>query len=186
MKFYKQKIPGVFLIEAEPFKDSRGMFFRHFCKKEFESNGLEARILQTNVSQNSKSHTLRGMHYQLKPYSEHKTMLCISGAIYDIIVDLRPDSATFLKWISVELNAEEPVSLHLPAGCANGYLTLKDDTSILYYMSEYYVPEAYKGLRYNDPMFKFTWPVEPRVISEKDRSYPDFDPQIVSKAKNTF
>ncbi|MFA5117964.1 MAG: dTDP-4-dehydrorhamnose 3,5-epimerase family protein [Candidatus Omnitrophota bacterium] len=179
MKFYEQKIPGVFLIAAEPFKDSRGEFFRHFCRKEFAAHGLNAGILQTNVSKNNKAHTLRGMHYQLKPYQEHKTMLCISGAIHDIIVDLRPDSATFLKWISVELSADEPLSLHLPAGCANGYVTLEDNTSILYYMSEFYVPEAYRGFRYNDPLFKFTWPCEPRVISDKDRSYPDFDPQAV-------
>jgi len=179
MKFYKKDIPGVFLIEAQPLKDDRGMFFRHFCKKEFEKNDLETNILQTNVSKNTAAYTLRGLHYQHKPYQEAKTMFCISGAFYDIIVDLRPGSATFLKWISVELHEDEPVSLHLPGGCANGYLTLKDNTSILYYMSEFYVPDAYTGIRYNDPLFKFRWPSEPRVISEKDRTYPDFDPKSV-------
>ena len=106
-------------------------------------------------------------------------MFCVSGAIYDIIVDLRPDSETFLKWISVQLNSAEPVSLHIPAGCANGYLTLKDDTAILYYMSEFYSPQAYRGFRYNDQLFNFKWPVAPVIISEKDRSYPDFNPQDV-------
>jgi dTDP-4-dehydrorhamnose 3,5-epimerase len=179
MKFYRQKIEGVCLIEAEPFKDSRGMFFRHFCQKEFSKEGLESRILQTNVSKNNHKHTLRGMHYQLKPFQEHKTMLCISGAIYDIIVDLRPESPTFLKWMQVELNSGSPVSLHLPAGCANGYLTLEDNTVILYYMSEFYSPEAYRGFRYNDPMFDFKWPAEPAVISEKDNNFPDFDHRVV-------
>ena len=181
MKFYKQNIAGVWLIEAEPFKDSRGMFFRHFCQQEFSKNGLESKILQTNVSKNNHKHTLRGMHYQLKPFEEHKTMLCISGAIHDIIDDLRPNSATFLQWISVELNSQDPLSLHLPAGCANGYLTLEDDTVILYYISEFYSPEAYRGFRYNDPLFDFKWPAEPLVISEKDRCYPDFDPQVMKK-----
>jgi dTDP-4-dehydrorhamnose 3,5-epimerase len=179
MKFHKQKIDGVWLIEADPFKDDRGMFFRHFCQREFSGKGLESRILQTNVSKNTAKHTLRGMHYQLKPFGEYKTMLCMTGAIYDIIVDLRPDSATFLKWISVELNAPEPLSLHIPAGCANGYMTLKNDTTILYYMSEFYAPEAYQGFRHNDPLFDFKWPAEPLVISEKDRTFPDFNPQIV-------
>jgi len=177
MKFYEQKIKGVWLIESEPFKDHRGMFFRHFCQKEFKSKGLESKILQTNVSKNNKKYTLRGMHYQLKPFGEHKTMLCVSGVIYDIIVDLRPDSETFLKWISVELEAQSPVSLHIPVGCANGYLTLKDDTTILYYMSEFYSPEAYRGFRYNDKLFDFKWPGEPVIISDKDRTYPDFDPR---------
>lgn len=182
MKFYKQKISGVWLIKAEPFKDSRGIFFRHFCQQEFAKNGLQARILQTNVSKNDHKYTLRGMHYQLKPFQEHKIILCMSGAIYDIVVDLRPDSETFLKWISVELTSQEPLSLYIPAGCANGYLTLKDDTVILYYMSEFYSQEAYRGFRYNDRLFNFIWPAEPVIISEKDRSYPDFDPLVVRKA----
>ncbi len=179
MKFYEQEISGVWLIEAEPFKDSRGMFFRHFCQQEFAKNNLETGILQTNVSKNNTKLTLRGMHYQLKPFQEHKTMLCMSGAIYDIIVDLRPESKTFLKWITVELNSQTPLSLHIPAGCANGYLTLEDNTTILYYMSEFYSPEAYRGFRYNDPLFGFKWPAEPLVISEKDSNYSDFDIQSV-------
>jgi len=176
MKFYKQKIEGVWLIEAEPFKDSRGMFFRHFCKKEYEANGLNSNIVQTNVSKNNKKYTLRGMHYQLKPFQEDKTMFCLSGAIYDIIVDLRPGSKTYLKWIPVELNSKAPLSLYLPAGCANGYLTKEDNTAILYYMSEFYSPQAYRGFRYNDPAFNFRWAAEPLVISEKDRNLPDYKP----------
>jgi len=182
MKFHKQKIAGVWLIEAEPLKDNRGTFFRHFCQQEFIKNGLEPKILQTNISKNDYKHTLRGMHYQLKPFQEYKTMFCISGAIYDIVVDLRSDSQTFLKWISVELNSQVPLSLYVPAGCANGYLTLKDDTVILYYMSEFYSQSAYRGFRYNDRLFNFVWPAEPTIISNKDRSYPDFDPLTVKKA----
>lgn len=175
MKFYEQKIPGVWLIEAEPFSDNRGLFYRHFCQKEFSAHGIESRIVQTNISKNYSKHTLRGFHYQIKPFEEHKTITCIRGAIYDIIVDLRPQSTTFLKWTAVELSASVAVSVHIPAGCANAYLTLEDNSSVLYYMSEFYAADSYRGFRYNDPFFSFKWPAEPAVISEKDRSYSDFD-----------
>ncbi|MCX5712319.1 MAG: dTDP-4-dehydrorhamnose 3,5-epimerase family protein [Candidatus Omnitrophica bacterium] len=174
MKLHNQRIEGVRIIEAEPFKDDRGMFFRHFCKNEYEENGLNGEIVQTNISKNIKKYTLRGMHYQAEPLEECKTMFCLSGSIYDVIVDLRPDSDTFMQWISIELDSKEPKSIYLPAGCANGYLTLEDNTSILYYMSEFYSPKAYRGFRYNDPAFKIRWPQEPLVISDKDNVYPDF------------
>jgi len=175
MKFREQKIGGVWLIEAEPLADDRGAFRRHFCHQEFKQRGIESQILQTNISENYRKHTLRGFHYQAKPFEEAKTLSCMRGAIYNVVVDLRPGSSTFLQWIPFELKADDGLSLHVPAGCANAYLTLEDCTTILYYMSEAYSAGAYRGFRYNDPLFGFQWPAEPAVISEKDRSYPDFD-----------
>lgn len=175
MKFHKQKIGGVWLIEAEPIADARGVFQRHYCHREFSQQGIDSGILQTNISENYHKHTLRGFHYQAKPFEESKTLTCLRGAIYDIVVDLRPGSPTFLRWASFELRVGDGRSLHVPAGCANAYLTLEDSTAILYYMSEVYSAGAYRGFRYNDPLFGFEWPVEPAVISEKDRCYPDFD-----------
>lgn len=176
MKFHEQKIEGVWLIEAEPIADARGVFRRHYCHLEFSQAGIEPKILQTNISENYHKHTLRGFHYQAKPFEESKTLTCLRGTIYDIVVDLRPGSSTFLQWVPFELRADDGLSLHVPAGCANAYLTLEDSTAILYYMSEAYSAGAYCGFRYDDPLFGFKWPAEPAVISEKDRCYPDFDP----------
>jgi dTDP-4-dehydrorhamnose 3,5-epimerase len=176
MKFHKQKIPGVWIIEAEPFTDHRGRFRRHYCQKEYEKHGLETNIVQTNISENKMKHTLRGFHFQKKPYGECKTFSCLQGSVYDIVVDLRPGSETFLKWISLKLKGEDFLSLHIPHGCANAFLTQEDSTTMLYYASEYYRPEFESGVRYNDPTFNFEWPVEPSVISEKDKSFPNLDP----------
>jgi len=176
MKFHEQKIEGVWLIEVESIADARGVFQRHYCHREFSQQGIEPGILQTNISENYRKHTLRGFHYQAKPFEESKTLTCLRGAIYDIVVDLRPGSSTFLQWAPFELKAGDGRSLHVPVGCANAYLTLEDSTTILYYMSEAYSVGAYRGFRYNDPLFGFKWPVAPAVISEKDRCYPDFNP----------
>ncbi len=175
MKFRELDIGGAWLIEPEIVRDERGEFRRHFCKEEFAARGIAAGVAQGNVSENPHLHTLRGFHYQLAPHAEGKTISCFSGGLYDIIVDLRPDSKTFLKWISVTLNAKDRTSLHVPAGCANAYLTLAPDTCVHYYMSESYVPGSYRGFRYNDPAFGFVWPSEPRLISVKDRSLPILD-----------
>ena len=174
MKFQEKKIKGVWLIEAEPIQDSRGALCRHFCQNEYKEMGLDGSVVQTNISENNKMHTLRGFHYQVSPFEESKTITCFKGAIYDVVVDVRPDSATYLKWISFELTAEDRLSLYIPKGCANGYMTLKDSTTILYYMSEFYAPTSYVGFRYNDPLFNVKWPTEPAVISEKDSSFADF------------
>lgn len=179
MKFYEQEISGVWVIEAEPFTDNRGVFRRHFCQQEFGERGIETRICQANISENHRKYTLRGFHYQIEPFAECKTISCMHGAIFDVVADLRPKSQTFLKWISVELNSKNNFSLHIPAGCANAYLTLEDNTIIHYYMSEFYSQESYRGFRYNDPLFGFVWPAEPTVISDRDRSYPDFHPNSV-------
>ena len=179
MKFYEQKIPGVWLIEFEAFIDNRGEFYRNFCQKEFSERHIESKLVQTNISKNNKKYTLRGFHYQIEPHAESKTLLCLQGNIYDIIVDLRPDSDTFLKWVSLELGYKNFFGLHIPKGCANAYISLDDNTMMLYYMSNFYYPQASKGFRYNDPFFDFKWPAEPAVISDKDRNYPDFDPKML-------
>ena len=131
-------------------------------------------IAQCNVSENKYQYTLRGFHYQLPPNSEGKILSCFKGSIYDVIVDIRPESPTYLRWITVELNEDNRSSLYVPPGCANAFLTLKDDSLIFYYCSEFYSPGAERGIRYNDPLFQFQWPAEPSVISEKDKHHPNF------------
>lgn len=177
MKFCAQKIPGVYVIEPEPFVDKRGMFRRHFCEKEFKAHSIVTDIRQCNVSENKFRHTLRGLHYQVAPFSEGKTLSCLKGSIYDVIVDIRPSSPTYLQWLSVELNDQNRKSLHVPPGCANAFLTLEDNSLIFYYCSEFYNSSAERGIRYNDPLFEFVWPHEPKVISEKDKKHPDFIPK---------
>lgn len=176
MKFYEQKIQGVWLIEAEPFMDERGMFYRSFCQKEFRERQIVASVVQTNISKNRKIHTLRGFHYQAEPFAEDKTLTCIQGNLLAFVIDLRPESDTFLKWISVEVGCKRNMSLHVPKRCANAFLSLDDNTQVLYHMSEFFNPEAARGIRYNDPFFDLKWPAEPKVISDKDLCYPDFDP----------
>ena len=175
MKFFEQKIPKVYLIEPEPFVDKRGLLRRHFCQREFAEHGILTDIKQCNVSENKLRKTLRGFHYQRPPYREGKVLSCFKGAIYDIVVDVRPESPTYLQWIAVELTEENRVSLYVPPGCANAYLTIDDNTWIFYYHSEFYTPGAESGIRYNDPLFKFDWPAEPKVISDKDLNHPGFN-----------
>ena len=174
MKFYEQKLAGVYIIEPEPFSDDRGVFRRHFCDREFAEHGIVTDVRQSNVSENRYAHTLRGFHYQIPPYGEGKTLSCLKGSIYDIIVDVRPQSPTYMQWISIELNEENRYSIHIAPGCANAFLTMEDNCLIHYYCSQPYMPEAERGIRYNDPAFKFEWPTEPTVISEKDLNHPDY------------
>lgn len=179
MKFSELGLSGVWLIEPEAYSDSRGVFRRHFCAREFGAHGIAPTVAQGNISENIQLGTLRGFHYQAKPHREAKTLSCLAGAIYDIVVDLRRSSPTFMKWIAVELSANDRKSLHVPAGCANAWLTTASQTVVHYYMSEFYAPEADRGLRYDDPAFAFSWPAAPNVVSDKDRSYADFDPSSV-------
>ena len=181
MKFRELSLSGVWLIDAEPFSDDRGVFFRHFCAEEFAAHGIEPAVVQGNISVNPHLGTLRGFHYQEPPDEESKTLSCLTGAIYDIVVDLRPNSQTFMSWVSVELSAQNHRSLHLPAGCANAWLTVSENTVVHYYMSELYSPKAYCGFRYNDPGFGFDWPMEPKVISDKDNCFPDFEVQSLKR-----
>ena len=174
MKFIEQNIEGVYIISPEPYEDKRGMLRRHFCKKEFKKNELFTEISQTNISENKSIHTLRGFHFQYPPYSEDKVISCIAGSIYDIVVDLRKESKTYLKWESFNLQVADRLSLYVPSGCANAYLTTTKNSWILYYHSEFYRPLGEGGIRYNDPLFKFNWPVKPKVISSKDLSFSDW------------
>jgi dTDP-4-dehydrorhamnose 3,5-epimerase len=176
MKFSEKKLKGVYLIEPEPHVDERGMLRRHFCQHEFADYGLMTEIKQTNVSENRKKHTLRGFHFQFPPHGESKVVSCVKGSIFDIVVDLRKESKTYLQWQSFELTEENRLSLYVPTGCANAYLTLEKNSWILYYHSEFYSPGDEGSIRYNDPYFKFMWPAEPKVISDKDLNILDWVP----------
>jgi dTDP-4-dehydrorhamnose 3,5-epimerase len=175
MKFTQLELPGVWLIAPDIHADGRGVFRRHFCAREFAAHGIVFTVLQGNISENPRPGTLRGFHYQASPHQEAKTLSCVSGALHNIVVDLRPDAPTFMKWVPVELSARDRCSLHVPAGCAVAWLTTAPDTAVHYYMSEFYVPAAARGIRYDDPAFDFRWPCPPEIVSDKDRSYPDFD-----------
>jgi len=175
MIFKKLSIQDAFRIEPDPFADTRGVFRRSFCEKEFKKNGLTSNVSQSNISENYHKHTLRGFHYQVAPHAEAKTMMCLSGSAYDIIVDLRPSSSTYLKWESIELTQNNRLALHIPKGCANSFLTLSDNTIMVYYSSNQYEPKFEKGIRFNDPLFDFKWPIKsPKHISEKDKNWPNF------------
>lgn len=174
MKFLKSKINGAYSIFPEPFVDTRGMFRRHFCYKEFKKNNIRYNVEQANVSENKYALTLRGFHYQVYPYQEGKTLSCLKGSIYDIIVDLRKNSPSYMRWESFELSEKNRKSIFIPPGCANAFLTLTSDCLIHYYCSKSYNPSAEKGIRYNDPSFNFIWPKKPKVISHKDLNHPDF------------
>ena len=175
MKFIEQNIEGIYLIEPEPYKDQRGMLRRTFCQDEFKSLGLMSEIKQSNVSENMKKNTLRGFHYQVAPFGENKLISCMKGGIYDVVVDLRKESSTYRQWQSFYLTEENRLSLYVSIGCANAYLTLNDSTWVLYYHSDFYVPGNELSVRYNDPLFKFEWPSEPKIISDKDLNIADYN-----------
>ncbi len=175
MIFHETKIKSVFIIEPELIKDERGFFARMWCAKEFANHGLNPNLSQISVAFNSKKHTLRGMHYQQAPHEEAKLVRCTSGSIYDVIIDLRANSKTFKEWFSIELSANSHKMIYVPEGCAHGYITLEDNIEVLYQMSTFYSPNHYVGVRWNDPAFNINWPFcENLIISEKDKSYPDF------------
>lgn len=174
MKFTETELPGAYLIELERREDQRGYFARTWCEREFAAHGLETRFVQVNLAHNPRRGTLRGLHFQLEPYAEVKVVRCTRGALYDVIVDLRPESPTCGRWIGVELSAANGRALYVPRGFAHGYQTLEDDTDLMYQTSEFYVAEAARGVRYNDPAFGIAWPLPVRVISEADASWPDF------------
>lgn len=162
------------MVEPKRLEDERGFFARTWCKKEFMAHVGHGDFVQCNISFNKKKGTLRGMHYQAAPHEEAKLVRCTSGAIYDVIVDLRPDSPTFKKWLSFELTAENRRMVYIPEGVAHGFITLQDNTEVFYQMSEFYAPEHARGVRWNDPVFGIQWPIEVRIISERDRVYADF------------
>ena len=176
MIFRELELPGVFLLEPERKADSRGFFARTYCRQELEDHGLDPTVVQCNVSVNSRKGTVRGMHWQAAPYEEIKLVRCTNGAMYDVVLDLRPDSPTFKKHLGVELTRENRHALYIPAGCAHGFQTLEDETEVFYQMSELYYPEAARGVRWNDPAFDITWPLRISVIADKDLAFKDFDP----------
>lgn len=174
MKFQKTNLPGPVEIHLQPHVDERGLFARVWCQKEFESQGLNPRMVQCNISYNEQKGTLRGMHYQVEPFGEAKVVRCTAGAIYDVVIDLRAQSPSYRRWLGVVLSAKDRNMLYIPEGFAHGFLTLEDHTEIFYQMSEFYHPEAARGVRWDDPAFQIRWPGEIEVISERDRTYPDF------------
>jgi dTDP-4-dehydrorhamnose 3,5-epimerase len=174
MIFTEIGLKGAYVIELEKLEDDRGFFARGYCSNEFASHGLASQVVQSNVSFNFRKATLRGMHYQVMPYREAKLVRCTRGAIYDVIIDLRPGSQTFQQWLGVELMAENYRMLYVPEGFAHGFQTLEDRTEVIYHVSEFYTPKAEQGIRFNDPAFKIRWPLEVQIISQKDKSWPDF------------
>jgi dTDP-4-dehydrorhamnose 3,5-epimerase len=174
MIFRETTIAGVWIIEPERHEDERGFFARTWDTEEFAQRGLNARLAQCSISFNRRRGTLRGMHYQAKPYEEAKIVRCTAGSIFDVAVDLRPGSATFCNWVGAELSAENRVALYVPEGCAHGFLTLTDDSEVAYQISEFHAPDAARGVRWDDPAFGIEWPGDVLVINDRDRSYPDF------------
>ncbi len=175
MKFTPTVLAGAYIIDIEPIADERGFFTRSWCRREFEAHGLNPNLVQCSISYNEKRGTLRGMHYQSLPHQETKVVSCIHGAIYDVIVDLRPASSTFKQWIKVELSVENRRMIYIPKGFAHGFQSLVDRSEVFYQVSEFYCPESALSVRWDDPAFRIKWPsVEQRIMSERDRNYSDF------------
>lgn len=175
MLFTRTDIPGATLVELQRLEDERGFFARGWCAREFAEHGLPDKVVQMNLSYNKRRHTLRGFHYQLAPHGEDKMLRCSRGSLFDVLIDLRPASPTYKQHLTVELSGANQRMLVIPKGCANAFLTLEDHTEAAYLVSEFYAPAAERGVRWNDPAFAVKWPVDaPAVISEKDRSWPDY------------
>lgn len=174
MIFNETRLPGVFEIHLEAMADGRGFFARIWCQREFEAKGLNGRLVQCSLSFSRRKGTLRGMHYQVAPHAEAKLVRCNKGAIYDVVIDLRPQSPTFKEWIAVVLTAEKRNMIYVPEGCAHGFLTLEDESEVTYQMSDFWNAESARGIRWDDPAFGITWPDNAEVVSERDRAYPDF------------
>lgn len=174
MIFSDTGLPGLVLVELEPISDERGSFARSFDAGEWKARGMSSRVVQCNLSRNIARGTLRGMHYQAAPSAEAKLVRCSKGAIYDVAVDLRPESPTFCRWLGEELSADNCRMLFVPEGFAHGFLTLTEDSEVLYQMSEPYEASLARGVRWDDPAFAIEWPLQPLVVSERDRTFPDF------------
>jgi dTDP-4-dehydrorhamnose 3,5-epimerase len=176
MRFIETPLLGAWVIEPEPLEDERGWFARTFDAEEFAERGLDPNVVQCNASFNSKRDTLRGMHYQAEPHGESKLVRCVRGAIFDVAIDVRADSSSYCRWHGLELRADNHLAFYLPAGVAHGFQTLVDDCEIIYQMGHRYVPEAARGVRWDDPAFAIEWPDTQgeRIVSQRDTSYPDF------------
>ena len=171
MRFQATPLEGAYFLELDRLEDERGFFARSFCQEEFERQGLKPAIAQCNISWNRKRGTLRGLHYQAAPHEEAKVVRCTRGAIWDVIVDLRASSPTWVRWYAAELNAENRRALYVPEGFAHGFQTLADDSEVLYQMSEFYHPELARGVRWDDPKLGINWPLPDPILSARDRSY---------------
>ncbi|AEG93582.1 dTDP-4-dehydrorhamnose 3,5-epimerase [Ramlibacter tataouinensis] len=174
MKFTPTELAGAFIVDLERRQDERGWFARTYCANEFQAHGLPTHMVQTNMSLTRRAGTLRGMHYQLAPHAEDKLVRCVRGAIWDAIVDIRPQSPTYCQWIGVELSEENGRALLVPQGFAHGFVTLTDDAAVTYQVSAFYTPGAERGARHDDPAFGIRWPVAVQDLSDKDAAWPDF------------
>lgn len=175
MIFNQTPLHGAYTIDLEKRGDDRGFFARMFCEKEFAEHGLETKFVQVNNSLSTKAGVLRGMHYQLPPFAEVKVVRCVRGALWDFIVDLRPDSPTFKQWFGAELSAENRTMMYVPRGFGHGFITLTDDTEAVYLVSAFYGPEQERGVRYSDPSIGVELPIQPTEVSPKDAAWPDLD-----------
>ena len=164
------------MIDLERREDARGFFARTWCRKEFQDHHLDDRLVQCNLSRNARRGTLRGMHWQAAPHGETKLVRCTSGAIWDVVVDIRPDSRSYCRHFGVELDADSGRALYIPPGFAHGFVTLRDDCDVFYQMSEFYAPHAARGARWNDPAFNIAWPIAAPILHQRDAGYPDFQP----------
>jgi dTDP-4-dehydrorhamnose 3,5-epimerase len=177
--FHETLVPGALIVDQERIEDERGFFARTFSCAEFAGRGLDARVDQCSTSLNPKAGTLRGLHYQAAPHGEAKLVRCTRGAIFDVAVDLRPNSPAYLRWFGVELNADDGRAFFIPEGCAHGFQTLVEASEVLYQISTAHVPDAGRGVRWDDPIFDIDWPPAPpggRTMSRRDAEYPDFSP----------
>lgn len=180
MTFTEVLMKGAFVIDLEPIRDDRGLFARTWCRKEFEAHGLAATWVQSSISVNNRKGTMRGMHYQDAPNEEVKLVRCTAGAIYDVIVDLRPTSPTYCQHVGITLSADNHRAVYIPKQFAHGFLTLEDKSEVSYHMSEFYSPASARGFRWDDPALKIAWPEPILVISEKDRTWPAFTMNVPS------
>jgi dTDP-4-dehydrorhamnose 3,5-epimerase len=179
MIFTETKLHKSYILEIKKIEDDRGFFGRSWCRNELEEKGLNSNIAQANTSFSFKKGTLRGMHFQVHPNEETKLIRCVRGAIFDVIIDLRPDSPTFKEWIGVELTADNYKMLYVPEGFAHGFVTLTDNVEVYYNVTAFYTPGAERGIRWNDPQFEIDWPISPVVISDKDQAHPDFTIEMI-------
>lgn len=180
MRFVKTKLAGAYIVEIEKIEDHRGFFARTWCPRELTELDLDPHLAQGSISFSPNKGTLRGMHFQLPPHAESKIVRCTQGSVYDVIIDLRPNSSSYLQWLGVKLTAKNRKALYIPKGFAHGLQTLQENTEVLYLISEFYAPDYARGVRWNDPKFNIVWPEPVTVISERDGGYEDYDPAMFS------
>jgi dTDP-4-dehydrorhamnose 3,5-epimerase len=185
MRFIETSLPGVVRVEGEPSVDARGSFVRLHCEREFSQRGLAARMVQTSLSRTASRGSVRGLHFQWPPAAEAKLVRCLRGRIFDVVIDLRPDSASFGRHFCTELPEDEPIAVYIPTGFAHGFQTLDDDCEVLYQMSDFYAADLADGVRWNDPAFGIAWPLPCTAIHERDAAYADFDPRRFATALAT-